>query len=237
MKHFFAICTLAILLISCAEEPKNLSVSGRVKGLKEGTLFLRKMQDSSLIVLDSVQIKGDPTFILTANIDDSQMLYLDLNVNQGNIRENRLPFFASPGEMTINTTLKKFNVKAKISGSENQEKLEEYQKFISRLNDRNLDLIEAHFNAQKDQNDSLINAIKKKQDALIANRYFTCVNFALNNKHLEIAPYLALSEISDANLKYLDTIYNSLTAKIKGTKYGKTLDQLIKERRAQEAKD
>ena len=49
----------------------------------------------------------------------------------------------------------------------------------------------------------------------------------MNNRESEVAPYLALSEIYDANVKWLDTINNSLTPKIKGSKYGKELQIFI----------
>ena len=53
----------------------------------------------------------------------------------------------------------------------------------------------------------------------------------MNNKDLEIAPYLAVSEIFDANVKYLDTIYSSLTPQVRKSKYGKTLKEFIEERK------
>ena len=59
------------------------------------------------------------------------------------------------------------------------------------------------------------------------------INFAINNKDSEVAPYLALSEIYDANIKYLDTINNQLTPKVKASKYGKQLQDYINKRKAQ----
>jgi len=62
------------------------------------------------------------------------------------------------------------------------------------------------------------------------------VNFALNNKDYEVAPYLAVSEIFDANIKYLDTIQKSLSPEVRDSKYGKSLTDFIKERRKLETK-
>lgn len=36
-----------------------MTVSGNVKGLKKGTLYLQKVNDTVLITVDSLQIKGD----------------------------------------------------------------------------------------------------------------------------------------------------------------------------------
>jgi len=53
------------------------------------------------------------------------------------------------------------------------------------------------------------------------------VNFALNNKDSEVAPYLALTEIYNAKINLLDTINNSLTPKVKASKYGKDLQAFV----------
>ncbi|WP_316931602.1 hypothetical protein [Flavimarina sp. Hel_I_48] len=66
---------------------------------------------------------------------------------------------------------------------------------------------------------------------LVRRKYLYTVNFAMNNKNLEVAPYLAISEIFDANVKYLDTIYKALEPDIRKSKYGKTLKGFIKERK------
>ena len=72
----------------------------------------------------------------------------------------------------------------------------------------------------------------EQYENLLKRRYLYTVNFAINNKDYEVAPYLAISEVYDANIKYLDTIYNSLTPKVKESKYGRSLQEFLKERRA-----
>ena len=47
----------------------------------------------------------------------------------------------------------------------------------------------------------------------------------MNNKDSEVAPYIALSEVFDANIKYLDTLYNVLPKDIALSKYGKELSE------------
>ena len=47
-------------------------------------------------------------------------------------------FFAEKGEITINTLLKTFESSAKVSGSENQELLQEYRKIARQFNAKNL---------------------------------------------------------------------------------------------------
>jgi len=73
-----------------------------------------------------------------------------------------------------------------------------------------------------------------KSDNLIKRKYLFAINFALTNKDKEIAPYIALSEVYDANIKYLDTINNALTPKVAKSKYGKMLSEYIAKRKKAE---
>ena len=58
--------------------------------------------------------------------------------------------------------------------------------------------------------------------------YLYSINFAINNKDSEVAPFVAVSEIYDANVKYLDTINKVLPPKIANSKYGIILEAYIK---------
>ena len=53
------------------------------------------------------------------------------------------------------------------------------------------------------------------------------INFSINNSNSEISPYVAGKFLNDANKKYLDTIYNSLSKNIKDSKYGILLKEVI----------
>ncbi|HMC00967.1 MAG TPA: hypothetical protein VKN14_08025, partial [Flavobacteriaceae bacterium] len=143
----------------------------------------------------------------------------------------KIPFFANYGITEINTTLKNFEIDAEINGSEQQKALEEYKKMISRFNEKNLELIKENFEAQRDQDSIKLNANEAEYNNLLKRKYLYTVNFAISHKDSEVAPYLALSEIYDANVKWLDTINNSLTPKVKESKYGIELTNLIAERK------
>ena len=54
-------------------------------------------------------------------------------------------------------------------------------------------------------------------------KYFYTTNFAVSNANLEVAPYIALSEIYDINLKFLDTIKKSMTPNVAKSMYGMKL--------------
>ncbi|WP_298236894.1 DUF4369 domain-containing protein [uncultured Algibacter sp.] len=220
------------LIFSCNEKQPDLLVKTNIKGLKKGIVYLKKAQDSTIVTVDSVIVSGNDTFELQSSIKSPEIffLYLDKNSNE----EDRITFFADKGVIEINTTLKNFVFDAKIKGSKQQKTLEEYQLLMSRLNNRNLDLIKESFEAQK-RGDSLAGKIyEEKQNSLLKNRYLQTVNFALNNNDSEVAPYLALTEIYNARVKFLDTINKMLTPEVKASKYGKQLQTFIDKIKNQE---
>ena len=231
MKKLSFLLLILISVTACSEKENNLFVTGQVKGLKKGTIYLQKIDDTVLINVDSVKVDGDANFELGDYIKSPRIMYLYLEKVDNAEYIDRIEFFAEAGEVTINTTLKNFQVDAKVVGSENQEKLMDYRKMMQRFNDKNLELIQKNFEAQRDNDKELILSTNKDFDNLLIRKYLYTVNFAVNNKNLDIAPYLALSEVFDANIKYLDTIYSSLTPEVKKNKYGKELKSFLKERR------
>ncbi|MGC1633446.1 MAG: DUF4369 domain-containing protein [Gelidibacter sp.] len=228
MKRIAFILSL-LIVSSCAKDKSNFTLKGTIKDLKKGTVYLQKVKDTLLISIDSLKITDDSQFELHAYLDGPEVLYLKLD-KQGE-DSGLIPFFADQGITEIHTTLKNFFVDAKITGSKQQEKLEEYKAIMSKFKDKNLDLIKDNLVAHQSQDSLQIDSSLKAHNNLIIRRYLYTINFAINNKDNEIAPYLAISEIPDANIKYLDTIVKSLTPEIKASKYGKQLQQLIDERK------
>ena len=221
----FSILALLILIVSCAKEQKDLVVKANIKGLKKGTVYLKKAKDSTIITVDSLVINGNSVFELSSDIESPEMFFLYLDKNSS--EDDRIAFFADKGITEINTTLKNFVYSAKIKGSTQQATWEEYQAIISRLNGRSLELVKENFDAQKAGDTIKLNAIQKEYDGMLKRKYLYTVNFAINNKDSEVSPYLALTEIYNARINLLDTINNSLTPQVKASKYGKKLQVFI----------
>lgn len=237
MKKLSYFTVVFLTLMSCSTKESNFKVSGNVQGLKKGTLYLQKIEDTVLVNVDSIVVKGDANFVLEDHLESPQIMYLYLDKVDNVQYDDRIEFFAEEGEVIINTTLKNFEVDAKVTGSANQEKLAEYRKMMKRFNDKNLELIRQNFEAQRDQDDTLLLKTNQEYDQLLKRKYLYTVNFAINNKDLELAPYLALSEVFDANIKYLDTIYNSMTPQVQKSKYGKELKDFLQERKKMEKQE
>jgi hypothetical protein len=232
MKYALSLLIFAVVLTSCQNSNDNLLVSGNITGLKKGKIYLQKIGDSSLVNIDSVTISGSSEFSFSTYIDEPQMMFIELDRYNGQDYAELINFFAEPGEIALTTSLKNYGMDLEVvSNSENQKKLEEYNAIIKRFNSQRLELIQANFEASKSQNEARIDSVNKRFNSILKRKYLYTVNFALNNKDLEVSPYVILSEAYDANIKYLDTVYNSLKKPIKKSLYGKQLKDLIEERR------
>ena len=152
------------------------------------------------------------------------MYYLTFD---GNTTNKYITFFADKGIINITDDVAKFGLNPTITGSKNQDILNNYTKISRRFNDQNLDLIQRKFYAQKSNNKDSVDIITKEYESLLRRRYMVTVNFALNNKDNHVAPYLALTELVNANVKWLDTINKSLSQEVKKSLYGKKLEKFI----------
>lgn len=229
MKKSILAFVALLLIASCnkKEHKGDLHISGNVKGLKEGTLYIQKVVDTALVAIDTIKIDGNSHFESDIDLKSPEMLYLFLDRGVTNSLDNNLMFFAEPGMINIETNLDAFLSGAKITGSKNQDLYEEYKKTSARYKDENLNLIEQKFKAIKRKDANAIDSIAQLQDLNMKRKYLFAVNFAMNNKDHEIAPYIALAEIYDINIKYLDTIQNVMTPKVANSYYGKKLTNYI----------
>ncbi|WP_347174806.1 DUF4369 domain-containing protein [Polaribacter uvawellassae] len=226
----------AILIASCSSKKEgNMIVNGQIKGLKKGTLYLQKIEkDTILKTIDSVSVLGSDHFTLTANVEEPEMYYLTFD---GNTTNKYITFFADKGTINITDDVSKFGLNPVITGSKNQDILNNYTKISRRFNDQNLDLIQRKFYAQRSNNKDSVAIITKEYETLLRRRYMVTVNFALNNKDNHVAPYLALTELVNANVKWLDTINKSLSDEVKNSIYGKKLEKFVADIKKSEIKE
>ncbi|MFT5252101.1 MAG: hypothetical protein ACI87N_001106 [Flavobacteriales bacterium] len=227
-KIILAFVTLA-LLTSCnkTDSKGNLHITGNIKGLKKGTLYIQRIVDTALVAIDTITIDGKSKFTSDLDLKSPEMLYLFLDRGVSNSLDNNLIFFAEPGNITIETNLDSYITSAKVTGSKNHDLFEEYKIINSRFKDENLTLLEQKFNAIKRQNTKAVDSLTLRQNSNTKRRYLYATNFAINHRDYEIAPYIALSDIYDINIKYLDTIQKSMSPKVSQSLYGKKLNNYI----------
>ncbi len=224
MKKIIISLCASLMFMACGEDKKgSMLVTGEIKGLKKGTLYLQKMKDTLLISVDSVTLDGAETFSLSDELESPEIYFLSLD----NAKDKQIAFFGDKGTIQIQTRLDKFDFKAVVQGKKNQKLLNEYKEMITKFRDKNLDFIKAEFETKGDT--AKMDSVQKLANNLLRRRYFYTTNFAVKNSDAEIAPYLALTELYDANIRLLDTINNSLTKEVKASKYGLRLEEYITE--------
>ena len=236
MKKLLIAALALSALVACDKKESNagLHLTGKVEGLKQGKLYIQHIVDTSLVTLDSIIIAGNSNFESDLPITEPEMLYLMLDRGVSSSIDNMLPFFAEPGNMTIETSLKEFYAKAKVTGSKNNDLYAQFKKIKERYSDEQNKTLSMTLLAKKENLTRKLDSLNKRAEKLTTRSYLDAVNFAVNNGKHEVAPYIALTEIYDVNIKYLDTIQKAMSPEVAKSKYGKQLATFISERKKQE---
>ena len=234
MKKIIVVLVVSILMIACSSKKDgNMIVEGTIKGLKKGTLYLQKMNDTAIISMDSVNVLGDGNFRLTDNIESPIMYYLTYD---GNTNDKRILFFGGKGTITINDNMSTFGFSPEITGSPNQLVLDKFLKINNQFKNQRLEFIKKEFDARQSKNIDLIENLEEDYNRMIKRKYLYTTNFALSNSDSEASAYIALTELYDANIKLLDTINKKLSMDVKNSIYGKRLDKYISKIKSKENK-
>ena len=230
MKKIGLILLVVMAVIACSKENENtMYVKGSVKGLKKGTFYLQKQIDSLIVSVDSVSVNGSTEFMMTDVVESPEMYYLTL----GN-SSKRIAFFGERDTISISSQLDRFEQKVVIKGSDNQDLLNSFNDIQNKFNNQKLDLIKEEYEARKIRSQDSVDIVAKKLKNWNRKRYLYTTNFAVTNGDYEVSPYIALTELANANIKLLDTVNNSLSEEIKVSKYGMQLDKFIKEIKSQQ---
>jgi hypothetical protein len=236
MKKQVVAMLIIFLIVACGEKKsnKNLQISGNIEGLKLGYLYIQHIKNGVYTNLDTIKIDGDSHFEAEFDIKSPEMFYLILYRGITSSIDDKIPFFAEPGKITINTKLDGFFSKAVIKGSKNHALYEEFRKTNAKYTGESLSLMELKLNTIRYKKKVSLDSIAQEEEKILKKKYLYAVNFAINNKDYEVAPYITLSEINNVNLKYLDTIQKSMTPKVAKSQYGKQLIDFYNERKKRE---
>ncbi len=230
MKKIYMFILAAVMVAGCNNDnDSTMYVKAKIKGLKKGTFYLQKQKDSLIISVDSVSVNGKDEFMMTDVVESPEMYYLTLGKSA-----KRIAFFGEKDTINISSQLDRFSDKAVIKGSANQDLLNDFNAVQKRFNDQRLDLIKQEFEAHKTGSQDSVDMVADKFKRWQRKKYLYTTNFAVNNADFEVSPYIALTELTDANVTLLDTINNSMNDKVKTSKYGVQLSDFVKKVKAQE---
>ena len=216
---------LLIILIGCQPNKNKLDLNFKIKGLKKGKVTLNKLNDTSFIKIDSFIVNGDKTINFKYHLEEPEILFLDLDVNDGS-EARSLSFFAENKTIDITTSLENYGFDIIVKGSINDSLLREYKSINKKFNDEKLNLFERSFeNSRLNNSDSLI-IIENSIVNINKRQFLHNANYAVRNSNYELSPYIAITDLIDSK-KILDTVYKSLDEEIKNSKYAEQLKKLI----------
>lgn len=223
MKLYYILFLLFI--IGCIDESQKSTINLDVKGLKKGTLVLKKLSDSSFVKLDSFIVNSGDKINFSVLLDQPEMLFIDLKLNEGSDIKT-LNFFAEKSKIDIVTNLENFGYELIVKGSKNDSIYRNYISLNKKFNDQKLDLFKRSFEKSK-SND--LDSLKIIEDLVVninKRQFLHNANFAVRNSEFELSPYIALTDLYESK-KILDTVYKSLSTRIKNSKYAKKLKSII----------
>ncbi len=228
MKQILFVLLVGITVLSCEKSTENtMTVSGNIKGLKKGTLYLQQFKDSTLAVLDSLEIKGNGAFSFSTKLDEPEIFYLYLKKEDNNDINDRITFFGESGNIVINTAWNTFDTNVEISGSQSHEKLLQFYDMASKFNIKELTLAQEASTLESQGDTIAMDSIQRLIDQNTVSRFRYALNFGLNNGDSYVTPYIMMTEVREANPKYLDSIYKGLTPEVASSKYGKEFKEFL----------
>ena len=223
MKLYYILFLLFI--IGCVDESQKSTINLDVKGLKKGILVLKKLSDSSFVKLDSFIVSSGDKINFSVLLDEPEMLFIDLKLNEGSDVKT-LNFFAEKSKIDIVTNLENFGYELVVKGSKNDSIYRNYISLNKKFNDQKLDLFKRSFEKSR-SND--LDSLKIIEDLVVninKRQFLHNANFAVRNSEFELSPYIALTDLYESK-KILDTVYKSLSIRIKNSKYAKKLKSII----------
>jgi hypothetical protein len=227
-KRIIFILTGFVLIMACStpEKKSNLIIDGTIKGLRLGTLQIKKLEKDTLVTIDSIKVDGQEKFTFQTNINQPEVLVLALP----EVKNGTIAFFAAPNDtIHIFTYVESFGINPIVKGGKNQTLKNEYDQMIRQFNNTEMDLFKAKFEASKQHLLSEADSLGKKLERLQRKRQLYTLNFIFSHKDDAIAPYLAMMQFYD-NKKALDTIYKTLPEEIKKQPYGQQIKKLLDEK-------
>ena len=224
MKYFLV---LFFFVFSCTkiDSENHFSLNLEIEGLKKGIIYLEKISDSSMVVIDSVLYNGNNSIQFQGKIDEPEIMIISLTF-ENETDPKRFPFFVEKSNIILKTRLKDFGFKVDSKGSKNDSIYRQYLEINKRFNNEKLDLISKSLGFQKSGNKDSISFYDSKLVSVNKRQFLHNANFAMRYSNYEIAPYIAITDLRESSA-ILDTIYKSLGNGIKNSKYALELKTLI----------
>ena len=215
---------LLLLVFSCNINQENFELSGKIHGDTNSAIYLIESNNNDEeIILDSTGIDYSSSFLLKSYIKEPQILTLRL----GESNVNEIEFFAETGKIRLNTSNKRFQFDAKFLGSKQQSNLDEFNSYLIKFEEEDIDLLDHQIQQSIKGNQKEIDSISILREKNYKRKILFIINYITNKKEEIISPYLALKYNKEIKSDYLSEIYNSYNKEILESKYGIELKKIL----------
>ncbi len=215
---------LLLLVFSCNINQENFELSGKIHGDTNSAIYLIESNNNDEeIILDSTGMDYSSSFLLKSYIKEPQILTLRLG--ESNVDE--IEFFAETGKMRLNTSNKRFQFDAKFLGSKQQSNLDEFNSYLIKFEEEDIDLLDHQIQQSIKGNQKEIDSISILREKNYKRKILFIINYITNKKEEIVSPYLALKYNKEIKSDYLSEIYNSYNKEILESKYGIELKKIL----------
>ncbi len=213
MKKLFILFAAALLVASCAKEPKFV-ITGTVDGAQDGIILLQKRIPGGYSVIDSANLVNG-SFTFEGVIEYPQMVNLAIKDKRGGLN-----FFIENSDITITGKADSLYL-ASVTGSQTHTEYETYKASFDGMNDEMRKAYDRYREAKMAGNEELASAIEKEFEAMDTKQTEMKKEFITNNPSSYITPsvlgeisyYLEASEMEEL-LGKLDTTLNKVQSVI-----------------------
>lgn len=221
MKRILLIAVAALLLISCSTN--NFKIEGNIENATDQMVFLRTMQDSELVTVDSTMMKGGK-FTFKGKVEAPDIYAIDFD-----IQNERIILFLENSKISLTGTADDI-MGSTVKGSATHDLLLEFNLLQEELS-QNLMEIQYQYQAAVMEgsltpalDEQLRNEYMAENDRLVQS----LKEFALENAHSVVSAYITLTQLANyLNVEELEGIVSKFPKDIQASSFVKSLNEKL----------
>jgi len=220
MKNAAFVLFLCSMLASCMNNKEEFKITGTVKGVDTGKIFLQKLESDKWINTDSAKLKKGE-FVFQGKVGMPEMWQIALQENQLVV-----PFFIENAKIEVNILPDSID-KSTVKGSPAHDLYGKYIKMNEAINAR-MDGIYAEYKKAREAKDTL--GMKRNDsisDKLDAEMKQQLIDFAKTNNKSVVPAYLVMINSWQFELPELEEIVKVMDTSLKASQYIQVLQKRV----------
>jgi peroxiredoxin len=231
MTNIIKVVAAALILTSCAKE-NNYKIDGSAEGIKDGTkVFLQEISEQNQLVnIDTSAVKNGKFSFDPAEVENSDLNLITVEGINGNI------IFVSENEKLKIKANKDSIIDSSVKGGEQNDFFKTYFDEVMGSNKERQRIQQEGMAAMRKKDTVKVDAIRAEMDDINENSVSKRLKMIDNHKESNIS-VLILSDLM--GLRLIDAAkaeekFNALSEKVKNSKKGKKLSEMIAKAKASE---